>query len=72
MVENHGIPIIFHCPECPESENAQGTTLRRSAVKEMLGSGEDIRIMGGRCGHISSMPAVARENLRKQIAAGFL
>ncbi len=69
MVENDGISVLFHCPECPEFEDMQGTTLRRSVVKRMLENGEDVRIMGFRCGHVSSLPSVARENLRKQLAA---
>lgn len=66
------IPIAFHCPECPESDNLRGTTLRRSVVTEMLASGEDIRVMGGQCGHISSIPPRAREALKAQLTAGIL
>jgi hypothetical protein len=58
MVENNGIPIVFHCPEWPESTKTQGATLRRAALKEILAGGEDIKIIGGQCGHLSSIPPV--------------
>ena len=71
-MERDLIPIAFYCPECPPSDNIQRTTLRRSVVIAMLANGEDIRVMGGKCRHISSLPPVARETLRVQLAGGAL
>ena len=64
------VALILRCPQCPEVQ--QATSVPSERLKQMLETGEEITVMGSRCGHTWALSDQERESIRKAMAAGTL
>lgn len=62
------VPLVLECPQCGGEK--RGTSLKRSALIGLLEEDADVRVMGGACGHIWSLTADEKKNLRRALAEG--
>jgi len=62
--------LVVYCPECEGAR--RGTSLKRSVLIELLEQDADVRVYGGECGHIWSLGAGEKKNLRKALAEGLI
>ena len=70
MANGDVMQLVIRCPEleCATREK-QTVQLSRAWLKEMLASGEDIRVLGPFCGHTWSLTTLEKDNLRKLFTA---
>jgi len=62
------VSLVSRCPQCPELK--QGTSIRRERLEQMLETGEEITMIGSKCGHAWALSEQEKQTLREAIAAG--
>ncbi len=61
--------LLAYCPECKER---RGLHLKRAVLLEELERDGDVRVASAICGHVWSLTADEKKNLRKHFADGVI
>jgi len=64
------VALVIRCPQCPGLD--QGTSVPRERLKEMLATGEDITVIGSKCGHTWPLSEQEKGSIHKALATGTL